>query len=1215
MLKRIFLLFIAALFITLTLPASVYADPPGDCDGTTGNDTITCLTNPTNPDNQVEADLGNDQITVASGVTTGDVNGDGQPGNYGDLLPGVGGDDVIINNGTVVENEANGQNGQINGDYIDGPGGDDTIINNGTVFGLAGDIATSQGGNDIITNNGIASGGIAGDVMISGDGGDDTIINNASGHTGLISGDLQILLGTGDGGDDVITNHGFVEITPSEDPSAISGDIRGDQVYALSNGGNDQITNTGTVEGNILGDFIISGDPLYYPELGEGGEDIIFNSGIVYGNINGDYIGSEDYDADLDETVYTSAGEGAADQITNSGTVGGTIFAEGGDDTVTLQIGADGGADHTLLIDGGAGTDPLFFEFGYGTTLNGTPANGNVTINSETFQWVNFETVQFSDPIPGDCDGTPNNDVINCTTNPVNPDAAVEADAGNDQITIGAGVTAYSVSGDTQPGYDGDMSPGISGNDVIVNNGLLLGDVASSGEPTLNGDGVEGPGGDDTLTNNGTTNVIAGDFANTQGGNDTITNNGIASAAIIGDLMISGAGGNDTILNNAAGETSLISGDFIILYGTGNGGDDVITNHGTVTLIEPQTDGVVSGDIRGDDIYGLSNGGNDIITNTGTVENDILADSIIFDDPLTLGDGGEDNIINSGIVNRNIHGDYIVYFTYDPNLSENVYTNTGEGAADQITNSGTVGGTIYAEGGDDHVILQLGANGGIDHILPIDGGTGSDTLAFEFNSATTYTNFTGTPAAGSVIVNGETIQWTNFEILEGLPSASALTLITPTLNSTITNGYGNPTYVWTDTGADMYEFYLDNSLNDSVPQYYIGGLLDDTYCNGLTCSFDPTSLNESARLIDGSYVVYLRGTTNAILGAVAGPFAFTLNAPPPAPVTYAPPTGTDTLRPTFTWSLSGDAVNTTWFRLFLIKKSLFDAGNYTPTVDIWRSRTELCGSASSTTCTIQSGLDLLDDTAYYMYIQSYGPGGYSEGGAYINGWAGGEFAINVPNPVVPTVTVNPNQGRPTISWANDANATQYYVYVRTQGTNITKYLQWHTTASVCSGGTCSITPESLILANGTYEAFVYACGTGGCSTGGVYNNGWGGGNQSGSNATFTYNFLTPPGLVDGMIFNYTAGNAVVSWQSVPETTWYYVFIGTYGGAYTAHLQWVSSDALGCVNPATTCTATIPLALPAGNYYLSVQSAGPGGYSVGGLLGNGFQVLEPPLTVP
>ncbi|MBC7870811.1 MAG: right-handed parallel beta-helix repeat-containing protein, partial [Chitinophagaceae bacterium] len=159
---------------------------------------------------------------------------------------------------------------------------------------------------------------------------------------------------------------------------------------------------------------------------------------------------------------------------------------------------------------------------------------------------------------------------------------------------------------------------------------------------------------------------------------------------------------------------------------------------------------------------------------------------------------------------------------------------------------------------------------------------------------------------------------------------------------TINTPYGNPNYVWNDNGADTYEFYLDNSINDGTAQYTVAGLTDDAYCNGTTCTFDPVGLSETARLIDGGYVVYLRGTINGLPGALAGPFTFSLDAPPPVPVTFNPPTGTNTLRPTFSWSLSGNAIYSNSFRLFLIKKALFDAGNYTPTVDLWFSRTQVC---------------------------------------------------------------------------------------------------------------------------------------------------------------------------------------------------------------------------------------------------------------------------------
>ncbi|MDX1992516.1 MAG: choice-of-anchor Q domain-containing protein [bacterium] len=445
---------------------------------------------------------------------------------------------------------------------------------------------------------------------------------------------------------------------------------------------------------------------------------------------------------------------------------------------------------------------------------------------------------------------------------------------------------------------------------------------------------------------------------------------------------------------------------------------------------------------------------------------------------------------------------------------------------------------------------------------------------------------------------------------------SGITLSAPP--NTISHSLGNPTYTWTDVGANSYDFYLDNSANDGQPFYYAAGLSDSTYCNGETCSFDPTSLSENARLANGAYVVYIRGTTNGVPGSVAGPFTFALNAPAPSPVAFGATSGTNTTRPTVSWSLPASAANATWFHVFLIKKALFDSAVYTPTADVWLSRAQVCGSISGTNCILQSAVDLEEDVAYILFIQSYGPGGLSTGGAqYNNGWAGVEFTVNQgANPAVPVVNVNRHQGRPTISWPDQAAASHYYVYVRNQATSATHYLQWHVKNDICGNGGCSITPESLVLGNGTYEAYVYACGSGGCSQGGPYNNGWGGGSQGGSNATFSYNYA-PPELVptNGMSFTYANGTATVEWQGVERASWYSVFIGTAGGASTAYLQWLSSDALDCPDMGT-CRASIPLNLPPGDYYLAVQSAGPGGWlTVGGAANNGYQVLETAGNVP
>ncbi len=425
----------------------------------------------------------------------------------------------------------------------------------------------------------------------------------------------------------------------------------------------------------------------------------------------------------------------------------------------------------------------------------------------------------------------------------------------------------------------------------------------------------------------------------------------------------------------------------------------------------------------------------------------------------------------------------------------------------------------------------------------------------------------------------------------------------------INDAYGNPTYVWNDIGADTYEFYLDNNANDDTALYYVAGLTDDDYCDTGVCEFDPTQTSEAARLpTNGDYVVYLRGTTGGIVGSVAGPFAFTLNAPAPAPVTMGTTTGLATLRPTANWTLNGNSNFTTWFRIYLIRKDFFDAGNYAPTADFWLSRVQGCGSTVSTTCALQSGLDLLDNTAYYVYIQSYAPGGYSVGGDYGNGWAGTEFTVNIPKPAVPSnVTVTPNQGRPTISWTGDALANQYYVYLRNQENGATAYYQAHPSNTVCSGVTCSLTDVNMILANGTYEAYVYTCLNTVCSVGGPYNNGWGG---TAPNNVVTYN-LAPPALVTNLLATYgTSPNGfTVTFDGKTGATWYQIWVGTAGAAQTYHFQWVPSSAGGatCVN-AGACSFFVNQTFPAGALYVAVQSAGPGGWlTTTGPASNGFEV--------
>lgn len=328
--------------------------------------------------------------------------------------------------------------------------------------------------------------------------------------------------------------------------------------------------------------------------------------------------------------------------------------------------------------------------------------------------------------------------------------------------------------------------------------------------------------------------------------------------------------------------------------------------------------------------------------------------------------------------------------------------------------------------------------------------------------------------------------------------------------------------------------------------------------------------------------------------------------PAPTPVVIQAITATHTSRPVFTWTTPDDAVTATHFRVYVLRKV---KGVASADIDLWIPRADVCGGPAGTTCTYTAPIDLVDNGSYHLLIMSYGAGGYSTGGAFGNGWAWREFYLDLDVPAVPAnVTVLVNQGRPTLMWSDDALASRYYVYIRSSTTGATAYLAWHDKAGLCANGVCTLTTDAMNFSNGTYLAYLYACGLM-CSVGGPFNNGWGGG------IPFTLNFAAP-GLVTGLNAAAAGTNVTVSFNGVPGATWYRVWLGTPDSAQVFFVNWVSSTTLNCQN-AGLCqsTLTLPAPIPAGvAYLLSVRSVGPGGSGTGGIANTGW-VVSSVLTAP
>ena len=183
--------------------------------------------------------------------------------------------------------------------------------------------------------------------------------------------------------------------------------------------------------------------------------------------------------------------------------------------------------------------------------------------------------------------------------------------------------------------------------------------------------------------------------------------------------------------------------------------------------------------------------------------------------------------------------------------------------------------------------------------------------------------------------------------------------------------------------------------------------------------------------------------------------------------------------------------------------------------------------------------------------------------------------------------------QPTFSWnevpgdsQSDA-ATWYYLWVNGPSGNVFK--MWYQASSVCSGGTCSITPD-LTLAGGAHTWWVQTWNEGGYGP-------WSDGMSFSLpvvNAPVAAALISPAGNITNAQPAYT-WNAVLGNAQGDAATWYYLWVSRVnndGSFTTVHSKWYESSVV-CSGAA--CSFTPAVTLSGGNYRWWIQTWNDGGY--------------------
>src|SRR5574341_1036945 len=326
-----------------------------------------------------------------------------------------------------------------------------------------------------------------------------------------------------------------------------------------------------------------------------------------------------------------------------------------------------------------------------------------------------------------------------------------------------------------------------------------------------------------------------------------------------------------------------------------------------------------------------------------------------------------------------------------------------------------------------------------------------------------------------------------------------------------------PTYTWNEVaGATYYYLYVNGPSGNVIKAWYQAS----TSCSGGTCSAIP----ETA-LGGGAHTWWVRTWNSAGYGAWSDSMGFSLPIPKkPLATTLISPAGSITnTTPTYSWnavldSAEGDAA--TWYYLWVKDPT----GNV---IKQWYDASVICSGA---TCSVTPSIAVTPGSTTW-WVQTYNAAGYGP-------WSSGlTFSIPVPWPVKPTL-ISPisttNDFTPTYIWnavSSETGVPASYYQLSLNGV----LTQWYPASSVCSGGTCAVTPSTILIPGGTYTWQVRGWNSAG---NGVWSN----------LASFTH--------VSAGGFNSQFNGSAPGWT--PYTGSWSILNNSWYGAYGSNYYWVTS---------------------------------------------------------